>query len=235
MSWRPNEWLLVWTASTLACAALGFLVFGGSVVSLLVGAAFGWLVPRTLLSYRAGKRKRAFLDAMPDALQLLASSLATGYSRAQALDAVVQEGSDPIANEFGRALAEARIGRSLEDALESVAERMQCEDFRWVVMAVRVQREVGGNLSEVLTRVCTTMRDRASLRRQVQALSAEGRISAIILVALPLVMGAYMFFFRRDYFRPMYTETVGIIALIVMVIMLIVGSAWMNKLVKVEM
>lgn len=235
MSWKPNEWLVVWAASTVFGATLISFILGGSLVYILVGAGIGWALPRFILSYRAERRQKSFLDAMPEALQLLSASLATGYSLAQALDAVVQEGSEPLAGEFGRALAEARVGLPLEGALESVADRMQCEDFRWVVMAVRVQREVGGNLAEVLSRVCTTMRDRASLRRQVRSLSAEGRISAYVLVALPLCMGAFMFLFRRDYFRPMYTETVGIIALIVMVFMLLIGITWMNKLVKVEM
>ena len=234
LSWRPDEWLLAWGASTVTGAALAVLLLGVGPLPIVLGAVVGWLVPRTWLSIRARTRQKAFLDAMPDALQLLSASLSTGYSLAQAVDAVAQEGSEPLAGELGRALAEARIGLPLEDALDSVAERMQCEDFRWVVMAIRVQREVGGNLAEVLGRVCTTMRDRASLRRQVRALSAEGRFSAYILIALPLTMGACMFLFRRDYLRPMYTETVGIVALVVMAVMLLLGALWMNTLVKVE-
>ena len=235
LTWRPHEWLLLWTVSTVIGAALSSLLLGGGVLALLLGASVGWLGPRMWLRRTARRRQKAFLMALPDSLQLLASSLSSGYSLAQALDALVQEGSQPMAGEMGRALAEARIGRSLEDALDAVAERMECEDFRWVVMAVRVQRQVGGNLAEVLARVCATMRDRASLRRQVQALSAEGRMSAYLLIALPIALGAFMFFFRRDYFRPMYTETIGIVALGVTAVMMVVGTVWMNKLIKVDL
>lgn len=235
LTWRPHEWLLLWTASTVIGAAVGSLLLGRGLLVLLLGAALGWLGPRMWLKRRARRRQKAFLIALPDSLQLLASSLSSGYSLAQALDALVQEGSEPMAGEMGRALAEARIGRPLEDSLDAVGERMDCEDFRWVVMAVRVQRQVGGNLAEVLGRVCGTMRDRASLRRQVQALSAEGRLSAYLLIALPVALGAFMFFFRRDYFRPMYTETVGILALCVTAVMMAVGTVWMNRLIKVDL
>jgi tight adherence protein B len=235
LAWRPGEWLVIWTLATVAGAVLVPFLLGGSLLSVALGAAAGWLGPRQWLAHRASKRRAVFLDKLPDVLQMLSASLATGYSLAQAVDAVVQEGAQPVAGELGRALAEARIGVPLEDALDQVADRLACDDFRWVVMAIRVQHQVGGNLSEVLMRVCTTMRERASLRRQVRALSAEGRASAYILVALPLGMAAFMFFFRRSYFRPMYTETVGIVALAVTALMLVAGMAWMSKLVKVEM
>lgn len=233
--WRPGEWLVVWTLATVAGAVLVPVLLGGSLLSVALGCVAGWLLPRQWLAHRAAKRRSVFLDQLPDVLQMLSAGLATGYSLAQALDAVVQEGAEPVAGEFGRALAEARIGVPLEDALDAVADRLACDDFRWVVMAIRVQHQVGGNLSEVLTRVCTTMRERASLRRQVRALAAEGRVSAYVLVALPLGMAAFMFFFRRSYFRPMYTETVGIVALAVTAAMLVAGMTWMSKLVKVEM
>lgn len=235
LRWRPNEWLLLWFGSTVLGAALAPVLLGGGPIVFLLGGVVGWLAPRTWLKARGRARQKAFLVALPDALQVTASSLSSGYSLAQALDAMVQEGSEPMAGEIGRALAEARIGRPLEDALESVADRMECEDFRWVVMAVRVQRQVGGNLAEVLGRVCFTMRERASLRRQVRSLSAEGRISAWVLVGLPLALLAYMLVFNRDYFRPMYTETVGIVALAVTGVMMVIGALWMNKLVKVEL
>ncbi len=235
LTWRPHEWLLLRAVSTVIGAAICSLLLGQSLLALLVGTSVGWFGPSMWLKRTARRRQKAFLVALPDSLQLLASSLSSGYSLAQALDALVQEGNQPMAGEMGRALAEARIGRPLEDSLDAVGERMDCEDFRWVVMAVRVQRQVGGNLAEVLARVCTTMRDRASLRRQVQALSAEGRMSAYLLIALPIALGAFMFFFRRDYFRPMYTETIGIFALGVTVVMMAVGTVWMNKLIKVDL
>ena len=123
-------------------------------------------------------------------LTLVAGSLTAGYSLAQAFDAAVREGNQPMAAELSRALVESRLGIDLEDALEQVAVRMDSRDFAWLVMSIRIQREVGGNLSRVLATVAETLRDRERIRRQVQVLSAEGRLSAAILGALPVVFGA---------------------------------------------
>lgn len=233
VSFTAGEWLVVQVALALAGAAAGLLLFGpvrAVLAGLVVGAA-----AQQWLAFRARRRARAFHEAMPDALQLVASGLATGYSLPQALDTTVREGQEPIAGEFGRALAEARLGVPLEDALDNVADRMDSKDFRWVVMAIRVQRGVGGNLSEVLGTVCATMRDRATLRRQVASLSAEGRLSAVVLVGLPVFMFLFQLTFRRDYFEPMLTRPIGIALLVACAVSLAFGSLVMKKIVKVEM
>lgn len=235
IAWQPSEWLVLQGCLALTALALTIVLGHGPVLAVVLALLAGWALPKLVLRLRFARRRKAFIAGMPDALQLVAGSLTTGYSLAQALDASVQEGAQPVSGELGRALAEARLGVPLEDALEVVADRMDSEDFRWVVMAVRVQRDVGGNLAEVLTKVCVTMRDRASLRRQVAALSAEGRISAYVLIALPIFLGLYLFTVNRDYFRPMYTELPGMIALGYTAFSLLLGAVWMNKLVKVEM
>ena len=116
----------------------------------------------------------------------------------QAMDTVVREGQQPITGEFNRALVEARLGVPIEDAMDGVAERMKSKDFAWVVMAIRIQREVGGNLAELLTTVAATLRERERLRRQVQVLSAEGRLSAWILGLLPPVFALYLVLVRPE-------------------------------------
>ena len=143
------------------------------------------------------------MAALPDTLQLMAGSLSAGYSMPQAVDTVVREGKGPISTEFNRALVETRLGVELEDALDGIAERMQSVDFAWVVMAIRIQREVGGNLAEVLTTVSATLRERERLRRQVQVLSAEGRLSAWILGLLPIVFAFYLVLVRPEYLAPL--------------------------------
>src|SRR6185369_16920917 len=133
------------------------------------------------------------------------SSLQTGFSLPQAVDAAASNGQQPMAGELSRALAEARLGAPLEDGLDRVAYRMDSRDLQWTVMAVRIQRQVGGNLSEVLQTTAKTMRDRAAMRRQVRALSAEGRLSAYILIALPLGLTAFLFLTRRSYLSLLWT------------------------------
>ena len=126
---------------------------------------------------------KAFNEGLADTLQLISGSLSAGLSLAQSVDTVVREGMEPIADEFKRVLVETRLGVPLEAALQGVAERMGSKDFEWVVMAIRIQREVGGNLAELLNTVGATLRERDYLRRQVQTLAAEGKLSATFLAA----------------------------------------------------
>jgi tight adherence protein B len=122
----------------------------------------------------------------------------------------------------------------IEDAMEGIADRMKSRDFAWVVMAIRIQREVGGNLAELLTTVSNTLRERESLRRQVRVLSAEGRLSAWILGLLPVVFALYLTVARPQYLKPLVSEALGWFLIVIGVVLLTVGSLWMRKAVKVE-
>ncbi len=194
ISRKPTEWVVLGGCAGLVIAVLVTLLTGLPVLGVLIGALVGWLGMRLALSFRIGRRRGAFADQLPDMLQLVAGSLQSGFSLPQALDAVVREDAQPAAGEFARALAEARLGGDLEDALERVAGRMDSTDLRWAVMAIRIQRSVGGNLVEVLRNTVDMMRERSGLRRHVRALSAEGRLSAYILIGLPLFVGGWLFF-----------------------------------------
>ena len=231
---RPAEWLLLQVGVSVGAGALFLLLSAGDPLALLVGLVLGAVVPFLYLSFKEGRRTKAFLGQLADTLQLVAGSLSAGYSLPQALDTVVREGSQPIAGEFNRALVESRLGVPVEDALEGIAERMKSEDFAWVVMAVRIQREVGGNLAEVLNTVAATLRERERLRRQVQVLSAEGKLSAYILGGLPFIFGLYLLLVRRAYITPLYTDPIGIFLLVVLAVQLTVGGFWLRKVVKVE-
>ncbi|MGA9747654.1 MAG: type II secretion system F family protein, partial [Nocardioides sp.] len=186
------------------------------------------------LGFKRSRRTKAFKAQLADTLQLMAGSLSAGLSMAQSVDTVVREGSDPMGTEFRRALVEARLGVELEDALEGVGERMESVDFKWVVMAIRIQREVGGNLSELLNTVAETIREREYLERQVLALSAEGRLSVWILGGLPPGFMLYLLLANPTYLEPLYTTVLGYLALGTMAVLLTVGIFWMKKLVKVE-
>jgi tight adherence protein B len=147
---------------------------------------------------------------------------------------VVREGNDPMAGEFRRALVETRLGIEIEEALTGVAQRMQSVDFEWVVMAIRIQREVGGNLSELLNKVAETIREREYLQRQVKTLSAEGRLSVWILGGLPPGFMLYLGLANPSYLEPMYTTPLGWVMLTVMGVLLTAGIFWMKKVVKVD-
>src|SRR5215469_142156 len=191
---KPAEWALLGVCAGFVAAAALALATGNVLIGILGGALIGWLGMRLYVSLRIGRRRAAFGEQLPDVLQLIAGSLQSGFSLPQAVDAVVREGTQPSTGEFARALGEARIGADLADALDGVGARMDSQDMRWSVMAIRIQRSVGGNLAEVLRNTIATMRERAFLRRHVKALSAEGRLSAYILVALPILLGGWLFY-----------------------------------------
>jgi Flp pilus assembly protein TadB len=234
MSRKPAEWVLLGVLVCLVATIVLTVLMGNALFGVLLGTALGWLAMKLSVSYRIRKRRGTFSDQLPDVLQLLAGSLQAGFSLAQALDAVVREDTQPSATEFSRALSETRLGVDLTDALDTVANRMESSDLRWTVMAIRIQREVGGNLAEVLRNTVDTMRERAYLHRHVRALSAEGRLSAYVLIGLPILVGGWLFYSSPNYMRPLYTTIIGIGMLIFATLLLIVGSWWMSKVVKVE-
>jgi Flp pilus assembly protein TadB len=231
---KPTEWALLGGCIAVVIAAAVSIITGDVILGLLVGALVGWLTMRILLSYLIRRRRAAFAEQLPDLLQLIASSLQSGFSLPQALDAVVREDAQPAAGEFARALAEARLGGDLEDCLETIADRMASDDLRWTVMAIRIQRGIGGNLAEVLTTIVSTIRERGYLRRQVHALSAEGRMSAYVLIALPVAVGGFLFIANPKYMRPLYTTHLGEFMLAGAVVLLVLGTVLMRQMIKLE-
>jgi tight adherence protein B len=231
---KPAEWVLLHALIATIAGLAGLLLGNGNVFLMLLGIFFGLLIPWMWLGRKKKKRIAAFNSGLADTLQLISGSLSAGMSLAQALDAVVNEGNEPIAGEFRRVLVETRLGVPIETALEGIGQRIASVDFDWVVMAIRIQREVGGNLAELLTTVAATLRERDYLRRQVKTLSAEGRLSAYILIGLPIGVALYLLAFRREYIHPLYTTGTGILLIFAAIVLLTLGSLMMSRIVKVE-
>ncbi|MDQ4054708.1 MAG: type II secretion system F family protein [Actinomycetota bacterium] len=231
---KSSEWLLLHVAILVMSGAVGLLIGQGSLAVGLVLMLLGIVGPWFYLGFRKSRRRKKFNAALPDTLQLMSGSLAAGLSLAQSVDTIVREGTEPVATEFKRVMIEARLGVPLETALEGVAERFESKDFEWVVMAINIQRQVGGNLAELLDTVGATMREREYLRRQVASLSAEGRLSAMVLSVLPPGFLLYLLVANREYVMPLFTDVRGLAMLIGATVWLLVGVFWMSKLVKVE-
>jgi tight adherence protein B len=221
---------------------VGLLALGlGVVVSLLAGVLLGLLavvvVPlgaKMHLTMKAGRRQAAFADQLDDSLQLMASSLRAGHSLLRAVDSVSQEAASPTAEEFSRIVNETRVGRDLNDSLDEVAERMGSDDFTWVAQAIAIHREVGGNLAEVLDAVCRTIRERNAIRRQVKALAAEGKLSAIVLMALPFGIVSFISITNPAYLSAFTTSAIGYAMLAVAAGMMTVGGLWLKKTVAIR-
>ena len=231
---KPAEWLLLRAAILVGGGLLALLLGAGNLVLGLVTVVVALLGPRFYLKRKQKRRVKAFGKALADTLQLMSGSLSAGLSLPQSVDTIVREGAEPIASEFRRVVIESRLGVTIEDALEGVAQRMQSRDFGWVVMAIRIQREVGGNLAELLLTVAATLREREYLRRHVHALSAEGRLSCYVLGGLPPGFLAYLTLTKPDYVEPLFTTPIGWMMCIGMAVLLAVGIFWMSKVSKVD-
>ena len=230
---RAAEAFFFYLAGVVVLTGLGAAVtrsiFGTAAVFIIVA-----LVPVAVLQFMSGQRKRKFMSQLPDMLQLLAGSMRAGYSLMQAVDTVAQEVEDPMGRELRRVLAEARLGRVLEDSLDEMATRLGSADFEWAVMAIRIQREVGGNLAELLSTVAETMIARERLRREVRALTAEGRISALILGLLPVGLGLIMYSINPEYVKVLFHDALGQGLLIGATVLAIIGFYWMKKTIDIE-
>jgi tight adherence protein B len=164
----------------------------------------------------------------------MAGSLRAGHSLLRAVDSVAHEADAPTSEEFSRIVNETRVGRDLNDALDEVAERMGSDDFTWVAQAIAIHREVGGNLAEVLDAVGHTIRERNAIRRQVKALSAEGKLSAIVLMALPFGVTAFISMSNPAYIAKFTQSVTGYAMLAAAVVMLLVGGLWLKSTVKIK-
>ena len=232
MSTSLPDFVLVVGLVTLSAGGLG-AVLGGPLLGLLplVVVPFG---AKLLLSFRAGRRQAAFADQLDDSLQLMAGSLRAGHSLLRAVDSVASEADAPTSEEFARIVNETRVGRDLNDALDEVAERMGSDDFTWVAQAIAIHREVGGNLAEVLDAVGHTIRERNAIRRQVKALSAEGKLSAIVLMALPFGVTAFLSMSNPGYIAKFTQSAAGYGMVAAALVMLTMGGLWLKKTVAIK-
>lgn len=221
-------------AAVIFLAFMLVLVATKNVLFAFVAAAAAFMVPSAVVARKVRKRQKAFQAQLPDMLSLLSGTLRAGYSIAQGFEAVSREIDEPMGRELRRVVTESRLGRPLEDALDSVAERMDSKDFAWAVMAIRIQREVGGNLAELLMTVSETMTQRERLRRDVLSLTAEGRMSAMVLGFLPPALGMVMWVMNPDYIARLFTPGLGYALLGMSVVAMLIGFAWMKKIITVE-
>jgi tight adherence protein B len=230
---RAGEAMFFYAAVVVLVLGLTFALSSNILGALFIGL-FAIIIPPSVLNFLAARKKKQFEGLLPDTLQLLSSTLRAGYSMMQGVEAVSQEAAEPMGKELRRVVTEARLGRPLEEALDGIAERMGSDDFGWAVMAIRIQREVGGNLSELLLTVADTMTQRERLRRDVRSLTAEGRMSAYVLGGLPIGLGFVLWTMNPEYIGRLFNHTFGQVMLGASVLSMLIGFAWMFKIIKIE-
>ena len=226
---RPYEFRLIQSGFGLLFGVVGLLRFGIGP-ELLVLAAIGYVLPSLYLRNRRGHRLRQFDANLPRAMELIANSMKAGQSVAQSLTAVTDNAGPPVSDEFALARREIELGASLESALNNMVKRIGSNDLRLMVMVITIQRSVGGDLPAILVTLADTMRQREEMRSEIMAATAQSRATALIITLLPIVAALLLYFIVRDYFRPMLTNPIGWVMLVLAGFLLFVGNVIIRRL-----
>jgi tight adherence protein B len=234
---RPAEYV---AAMVIASFLLGFFAWaigGQEVISALIGAVLGAIAPRIYVSRQQNKRLVTFGNQLPDMLNLVVNGLRAGYSTMQALEAVSKELPPPLADEFARVVKEMQLGIGMEDALNNLHRRIPSDDLDLIITAINVQREVGGNLAEILDTISYTIRERIKIKGEIKVLVSQVIYSGRFLAMLPLILMGLLWFANREYLLTFFKPgnlLCGGVMLGVAGVMVFAGYMAMNKLADIE-
>lgn len=239
---RPGEFVALMGISSIVTAALAWVFFGKMEVTLLggifalVGAIFGLFLPRIFVGRMQKQRLKKFTDQLADMLNLMVNGLRAGYSTMQALEAVSKELPPPISTEFRRVVQEMQLGIPMESALDNLLVRIPSEDLDLVITAINVQREVGGNLAEVLETISHTIRERVRIKGEIKTLTTQVTASGRLLSAMPVFLVGALYLLNRDYIMNFFKEPIwcGASMLGCSAILIILGTVVMNKIADIE-
>lgn len=229
---RPYEFRLLQVVVALAFVLLAFLRFGVSV-AVPVLAVVGYVLPAVYLRNRRGRRLQRFEAGLPRGMELIANSMKAGQSVSQALSAVTDNAGPPLSEEFGLARREIELGASVDSALTNMVKRMGSTDLRLVVMVITIQHAVGGDLPAILTTLADTMRQRAEMREEVLAATAQSRASSLIITLLPVAAATLLYFLVPDYFRPMFGNPIGWVMIAISAGLLVIGNVIIRRITKI--
>lgn len=203
---RVSEYIILLVISAFAVGGLAYLFFDGNIILTIVGFLFGLRVPRMYINFAAGRRVRKFNDQLGDTLNLWVNALRSGYSVLQGMETIATELPPPVSREFERVVQEVRLGLNLNQALANMYRRVPSEDLDLVITAVNIQREVGGNLAEVLDSISFTIRERVRIKGEIRTLTAQGRISGWIISLLPIALGGILFAINPEYVSELWVR-----------------------------
>jgi tight adherence protein B len=233
---------LSWRVDTLLLLSLGFGVgFGFALFTLtrylpfaVPAAAMGAYLPFWYLKRRRRKRTDAFEAGLPEAIDLLGRAIRAGHPLSSGLKMVADETQEPIAGEFQRTFEEQRFGLPFDDAIVAMADRVDLVDVRILVTAILIQREVGGNLAEVLDNLAHVIRARFTIRRQLKVYTAQGRFTGYTLAVLPIIVGVAIYFINPPYMKLLFTHPMGKLMVAVAGVMQVIGYIWIRRIVDIE-
>lgn len=231
---KPEEYISI---CFILAFILGFIfiIISKSMINTFGGAIFGWLLPGFILKFKIKKRVKLLNEQLSDTIVLISNSLKAGFSFFQAVDTVAKEMNGPIAEEFRTMQKETNLGVTTEKALENIVSRVSSDDFELVITAVQIQRQVGGNLAEVLDNISSTIRERIKIKGEVKTTTAQGRISGLIISVLPPGLGFIIYLISPEHIGILFKDPLGIIIVIFSIIMELLGIYFINRIVKIEL
>ncbi len=234
---KPSEYLALYVIAIIGVGGLAWLIGGRVFISLLIGAGIGALIPGLYVRSAKSKRLVKFNEQLPDMLNLVVNGLRAGYSTLQAMEAVSKELPPPICDEFRRVVQEMQLGIPMEKALDNLLRRIPSEDLDFVVTAINVQREVGGNLAEIMDVISYTIRERVRIKGEIRALTSQATYSGRALALLPVGLVCILWFLNRDYIMTFFAPgnaLCGGIALGAAALLIIIGYFVMSRIANVE-
>jgi tight adherence protein B len=225
--------LLIALGSAFLCGFLG-AVLSKMPVGWVVGGAIGFMLPFVVIKIKRTRRMRKYEEMFPDALDLISRALKAGHAFATGLKMVADEMPDPVGPEFRKTFDEQNFGLPLKDALANLTERMPLLDVRFFSTAVLIQRETGGNLSEILENLAHVVRERFKILRQVRVYTAHGRLTGYVLLALPAFLGIALMFINPEHMQLLFREKIGHMLLMAALVMQTIGYFWIKQVIKIE-
>jgi tight adherence protein B len=230
---KPEEYVLFQWILTIFTGCL-FVIFTGNWFFFIMGGILGFLFPKWYVRKKERDRVAKFNEELPDMISTIIGSLRAGFSFPQALKAVIEEATSPIKDEMESVLKEMQYGRSLEDSFNDLKERMPSEDLDLMIQAILIQRQVGGNLATVLDKIVETIRDRTKIHRQISTLTAQGRLSGIVVGLLPIILGFVIYLIQPSYIGTLFHNPIGLALLIAGIISGIIGFIMIKKITTIE-
>lgn len=234
---RTAEYIIIVIVVGLLTSGFIWYVGGQNIIVAIIGFIIGILLPRIYVKRQQGKRLQNFNEQLADMLNLMVNGLRAGYSTMQAMEAVSREMPAPISDEFRRVVQEMQLGISMEIALDNLLRRIPSDDLDLVVAAINVQREVGGNLAEVLDTISYTIRERVRIKGEVRVLTSQVIYSGRFLAMMPLIISAALWFLNRPYMMEFFnpeTRIVGLIALGIGGFMIMMGYFVMTRIATID-
>lgn len=232
LKWTVGEFLVL---TLLVSLFLGVLFYAiNRYILIPVGVIAGFFLPRIYLGIRKNKRLKEFDNQLSDSLNLMVNSLRAGYSTMQALEVISNEMPAPISEEFGRVTLELQLGVPFETAMANLLRRMPSPDLDLIITAMSVQREVGGNLAEVLDAISFTIRERVRIKGEIKTLTAQGRYTGYLITGLPFVLATFIYLVNPGFIDPLFSDPCGWIMIGISLVLIVVGYIAINKIVSIE-